>query len=399
MRSFLTALGIIFGIASVVSMLAIGEGAQNQILEQIQGLGLNNIIIRSQKPKEEEKQEKTGHSWVQNYGLTNQDLKILTDTVPDLKKITILKNHSGRAWNKSIKKNIVLKGVEAKFFELVKLPLQLGRRINEKDNLEFRNVCIVPAQLLKKISLPQQINQVLKVKNHYYQIIGVYNLEDLPSSLHSKDGPVVFIPFNVSLYKLGQLDVKVGQGSFQAVRQMISEIICQVSNEDRVVATSEWIDKVLKQNHPKQDYQLEIPLQLLKQKQHTQNIFNIVMVLIAAISLIVGGIGIINIMLATISERTKEIGTRRAIGARKKDIILQFLTETVILTIAAGVIGCLLGLINIQIIKSSTGWNAIIHPSLFLYAFLISCLTGILFGLYPAKKAADLNPIESLRYD
>ncbi|MBF0198425.1 MAG: ABC transporter permease [Planctomycetes bacterium] len=396
-RSFLTALGVIFGIASVVSMMAVGEGAQNQILDQIKGMGLNNIVIKSVKPKEETKQS-SQHSWIQSYGLKFKDAQCLKETLPTLENLTILKNHSGRAWHGSRKIPIELKGVEDHFFKMVNMEVK-GRKFTSLDNAKSHNVCIAPRSLLTKLGLPQKVNTKIRVSEKIYTIVGIFDDAELPTALVSDYGPSIFVPIQVGFKKLGLLDVQVGVGSFQAVHQEVSEIICRIVNEDDVESTALWIEKILKKNHPRLDFSLVVPLQLLKQKQQTQQIFNIVMILIAAISLIVGGIGIINIMLATISERTREIGVRRAIGATKQDIIMQFLTETLMLTVLAGIAGCILGVVIINLIESTTGWDAVVHPTLFVWAFLISCFVGIGFGLYPAKKAAELDPIESLRYE
>ena len=397
-RSFLTALGVIFGIASVVSMVSIGDGAQNQILDQIQGMGLNNIVIKSIKPQVEVKSNKS-NSWIKSYGLTLNDIERIRNTIPTIERLSIIKNHSGRAWNAGAKESVELRGVDQHFFKTTNLTLTKGRIFDTQDNEHSKNICIISENLLKKLHFPIKINQDVRINTEYYTVVGIYKDSDLPSALVSDFGPTVLIPLKSAFKRLGAIDFRVSQGDFDAVKNEISEIICKVKNNEDVIKTSEWLDIILKREHPAMDYTLIIPLQLLKQKQQTQQIFNIVMVLIATISLIVGGIGIINIMLATVTERTKEIGIRRAIGATKQDIVNQFLMETVVLTISAGMIGCLLGLVVIQIIEKTTGWTAVIHIGLFGWAFAISCLVGILFGIYPALKAAELDPIESLRYE
>lgn len=397
-RSFLTALGVIFGIASVVSMLAVGEGAQNQILDQIKGMGLNNIVIKSVKPQIESDKKSSG-GWVQNYGLNFSDAECIKDTVMPIESLTILKNHSGRVWHGSTKVPVEIKGVSEKFSKLIDLNLSHGRFFDKHDNQNVKNICIVSKGLLTKLSLPIIIGQKIRITQNYYTIIGIYDDADLPSTLTSDFGPTVLIPLNSAYKRLGFLNVKSSQGSFEAVRHEVSEIICKVRTDYNVIQAANWIEKILIRNHPNRDFRLTVPLQLLKQKQQTQKIFNMVMVLIAAISLIVGGIGIVNIMLATVSERTKEIGIRRAIGATKQDIVYQFLMETVVLTVVAGAIGCILGVLVIYLIENSTGWSAVVEPGLFIWAFIISCLIGIGFGIYPALKAAKLDPIESLRYE
>ena len=397
-RSFLTALGVIFGIASVVSMMAIGEGAQNQILNQIKGMGLSNIVIKSVEPKQK-KEQGGSHSWIQNYGLTHKDTLCLSQTVSTIEQYTVLKNRSGRAWNLSSKIPVELKGVQGNFFDMLKVKLSKGRYLSKSDHDDFASVCIVPSSLLRKLSLPHDTGQSIRISEALYVVVGIYSDSELPSSLVSDYGSTVFVPFTVSYFKRGLLDVRVSQGSFEAVRQEVSQVICKIRHEEDVEMSAEWIEKILTKNHPQQDFSMEVPLQLLRQKQQTQKIFNSVMVLIAAISLIVGGIGIINIMLATVSERTREIGIRRAIGATKADIVVQFLTETVMLTVFAGIAGCILGIVIISLIESSTGWDAVVQPQLFMWAFGISCIVGVAFGIYPARKAAELDPIESLRYE
>ncbi len=397
-RSFLTALGVIFGIASVVSMISIGEGAQNQILDQIKGMGLSNIVIKSVKPQNKSEESDSG-GWVQTYGLNFSDAECIKDTVTNLEDVTILKNHSGRAWHGSTKVPVEIKGVSEKFFNLIDLKMISGRNFDQNDNQNTKSICIVSTGLLKKLSLPLAIGQSMRITSQYYTIIGIYDDADIPSTLVSDYGPTILIPLNSAYKRLGFLNVKSSQGAYEAVSHEVSQIICKIKAEHNVIQTANWVEKILTRNHPSLDFSLTVPLQLLKQKQQTQKIFNMVMVLIAAISLIVGGIGIVNIMLATVSERTKEIGIRRAIGATKQDIVYQFLMETVVLTVIAGAIGCLLGVLIIYLIENSTGWTAVVELSLFIWAFLISCIIGIGFGIYPALKAAELDPIESLRYE
>jgi putative ABC transport system permease protein len=401
LRSFLTALGIIFGIASVVSMLAVGEGAQKQILKEMQVMGINNILISSQKPSKTQQQSSSQSSgFIAKYGLTNKDFKIIKKTVATCEYVTITKNHKDRMWHGNRKERITLKGVKPDFIDMVKIPMLEGYFFSPINEKSYHNVCVVPKQLLHKLKLPFTTGYKVRVGEHFYEITGIYDSADLPEAILSeKKRFTVFIPFNVSLHKLGMQDVAFEQGNFTAERQEISEIICQVKSEDDVFRTAGLMEKILDKNHPKGDYQISIPLQLLRQRQKTQNIFNIVMVLIAAISLIVGGIGIINIMLATVSERTREIGIRRAIGARKKDIVLQFLIETIVLCIFAGICGCVLGIGVIKGITIATGWKAVIKPFLFIFAFFIACTVGVVFGLYPARKASELNPVDALRFE
>lgn len=406
LRSLLTTLGIVFGVASVLSMVALGEGARQAILQQIQELGIRNIIINAVKPPETENiQEEKQEGWRLAYGLTFKDARQIRETLPVVSDVLEVRDAERWIWFKSRRLSAKVRGVTPEYFERLNLRPFLGRALDEEDGRERHRVCVVRADLLRQAAyLGDPLKLDLKIGRDYYRVVGVLRDHEFQGETRTILGiddraMEVYIPFRTLISRFGVTEEKSRAGSFEATRVELHQIVCTVRSEEDVLDAARGIQAILAAFHPKRDYQITVPLNLLEQRQRTQKVFNIVLPIIAGISLLVGGIGILNIMLASITERTREIGIRRAIGASGSDITWQFLVETITLAMIGGILGVLIGVVGVIVLRYFTEWHAIITTWSLVLSLLISCATGIAFGLYPARRAAAMDPIRALRHN
>ena len=407
MRSALTMLGIIFGVCSVIAMLAIGEGASYEAQQAIKKLGSNNIIVRSVKPPEDNKVNTGGRSFVVEYGLSYSDADRVHETIPGVVRVLPMRIiRENVRFNQNIIPSQII-GTLAIYPEIVGLDILRGRFISEIDEKHHNNVCAVTAGLASRL-FPYQdpLDENLKVNADYYKVVGIVRErsteEKRPQSGTTEGEPLdnnVYIPLATARTRFGETIYRRSSGSFQAERVQLHQLTVQMSTAEDVEVAVPQIRTMLRRFHNKQDYEMIVPLELLRQAEQTKRIFSIVLGSIAAISLLVGGIGIMNIMLATVTERTREIGVRRALGAKKKDITTQFLVETVVLSFGGGLIGVIVGVVAPVIVSHLTQMKTIITPGSVLLAFGISGAVGVIFGLYPASRAASLDPIEALRHE
>ncbi len=405
LRSFLTMLGMIFGVGSVIAMLAVGAGARAEILARISELGVQNIIVNSVKPPEESKPKSTNRRWIERYGLTFKDREIIEKTCQGVERILPVNVVRQRLWYQSHGIDCSVLGVEPEHLRTFGLTVRQGRTFNEIDESQGTKVCIVRPSLVRELeTLADPVGLSVRIGNEPFRIVGV--LDDARFSSHTKkalaiDGQhqEVYIPYSTSMRDFGTVTILRRSGSEERSEVELDQMVVRASSADAVAPTARVVGAVLARFHAKQDYEIVVPLELLRQKEQTQAVFNVVMVLIAAISLLVGGIGIANIMLATITERTKEIGIRRAMGARRSDILLQFLTETAAIGVVGGLFGCLFGLGAIWALVHVAGWQAVVAWSSFALALSISVAVAILSGIYPARRAALMDPIRALRFE
>lgn len=403
LRSLLTALGIIFGIASVMSMVSAGEGARRQILAQIRELGTNNIIINAQKPPAEQNANKVEGNRMLRYGLTFRDLNQIRRTIKPVVSALPVHDVKDWIWFKSRRVEAKIRGVTQSYFHSLKLHPMSGRIINEQDELLRSRVCVVRARVLTEaryVGDPLKLD--LKIGKHYYRVVGVlpdYATKNADRSILGLDDRAleVYVPFETVVDRLGFTKGTYESGSFEVSRVELHQIVCTVDKESNVTSAARNIKAVLAKFHDRRDYAVSVPIELLQSRARTQQTFNIVLPVIAGIALLVGGIGILNIMLASVTERTREIGIRRAIGASRLDITLQFLIETVTLSLVGGVLGVLLGVAGSYLIEQVTDWKAVITLPAVGLALGISCLTGVVFGIYPARRAAMMDPVRALR--
>ena len=404
LRSLLTVLGLVFGVASVIVMLAVAEGASQQAQRQIESLGVNNIILRSKKPSSTES-DINYRSFEQNFGLTYDDLRRIEETLTSVTSVTPLREFRQEARFGAAVLDSRIVGVYPSYFETNNIDIVLGRPLEPADLKLRSNVCVIGEDVAKTVFRGKSpIDRSIQVDNtHFFRVVGVQGYKTpsagIGSSLAASDlNQDIVIPLTTDRSRIGDVITRRQQGSFTRERIEISQITVTVLNRHHVKSTAAALEGLLAKFHPEEDYSITIPLDLLEQAQATQRIFNFVLGATAAISLLVGGIGIMNIMLASVSERTREIGIRRALGARQIDIIFQFLIETASLSLFGTAIGVIVGLVAPRLVAYLSGMDTVVTLWSVVIASLVSLGVGIVFGIYPAKQAAKLNPIEALRH-
>ncbi len=401
LRSFLTMLGVVFGVGSVVAMLSVGEGASKEALEQIRKVGSNNIIITSIKSLEEETTSTT-RVRMSVYGITYKDFKRISETFKTIRQVVPVKliREQGRLGERSLELRVV--GTTPVWFDLVKRPLLAGRVLVPADNEEKSAVAVLTEYGARRLLATRNtIGQNLPIGGNNFEIVGIVKSEGGETGdIQLPDQEVdAYIPIEVARVYYGDTSMKRTSGSFELKRVELDQVIVEVNRMEDVEATAKGIEAMLERFHDKKDYAMSVPLALLKQAEATKRTFNIVLGSIACISLLVGGIGIMNIMLASVTERTKEIGIRRAIGAKRKQIILQFLIETMVLSTIGGIVGLGLGVFIPLLITFIAGMPTVVTPLSIMLPLFISVGIGIIFGLYPAARAAEVDPIIALRHE
>ena len=401
LRSFLTMLGLVFGVGSVIAMLAVGEGASEVALEQIRKLGSRNIIVTAQKPAEEQGASNV-RSFISIYGLLYQDEQRLQGTIPTVKRIVPVKiiQKEGRLKNRSLEMRVV--GTNEHWFGLVQRPLIAGRVLTKLDIDKKSSVAVLTEHGARRLLASEGvIGETLRLGSNYYEVVGIVQSESATEGAMQTPDQMTdaYIPLTAAREHIGDYFTQNKSGS--RVRELVElhQLILEVDSEENVEATAGAIERMLATFHKKKDYSINVPLTLLRQAEATKRTFNIVLGAIAGISLLVGGIGIMNIMLASVTERTREIGIRRAIGAKQRQIIAQFLIETVVLSFTGGLFGIGLGLLIPWVIEKIVGMPTIVRMSSLVLSLGISVTVGIVFGIYPAMRAAALDPIEALRHE
>ncbi len=396
LRSLLTMLGVIFGVGAVIAMLSIGAGAEQQTLEMIERLGIRNVIVRAKTFPDEELREIREKS----AGLSMRDVDAIRQSVPGVEtavpKVTLEPYQvlSGR----QVAEDTELVGVSAAHADLMKLELESGRFFDAIDVRQHAQIALIGQDVRRSLfGFEPAVGRQLKVDDVWLTVVGVIadgaesdSLQGV--SLESPDS-LIYVPITTALRKFDR----------RVLDSPLSEIIVRLEDDQPLEAsaiTGRILDRLLGPLHSSaEDYEIVVPQALLDQSRRTQRLFNIVMGSIAGISLLVGGIGIMNIMLATVLERTREIGVRRAVGAKKRDILVQFLVESFTISGLGGIVGVALGLIIAKVIALSAGWPTVVTATSVILATVVSLTVGVVSGIYPARRAAELDPIESLRYE
>jgi putative ABC transport system permease protein len=416
MRSVLAALGIFIGTTTVIWLVAMGEGVSYQAQQQIMELGATNIIIRSIEPSAED-----GNERVKLYGLTRADYRRILSNVPTIVRAVPIRELKRQFMVGDRMLDVKLVGCTDDHFQLNRLEISRGRWLKSGDNLE--NVIVLADQTARRLfPFEDPIGKKVRVESDVYTVIGQTKPRTasaaIGGSLDARDYNLdAYIPLETFRHRVGdQIMTRTGEGfNFSGEIVELTQITLTVSDVSQVDDTADIVETLLKKYHEKEDYAVVVPKELLQQAERTRAMFNALLVIIAGISLLVGGIGIMNIMLATVTERTREIGIRRALGAKRSDIIEQFLTETLVLTGSGGLLGVACGLMCGPIFKTTRTLLNYFSPDLLpatvqtlepriailsvVLSVFISLGVGLIFGLYPARRAALMNPIEALRHE
>jgi putative ABC transport system permease protein len=417
LRSSLTVLGIFIGVSSVIWLLALGQGIGRAAQEQIASLGATNILVRTVKPSSDEVQDA-------GYGLTRADYVRLLATVSTIDKAIPIRVLTVEFRNRTRKMEGRLVGTTPDYAEVTRLAVDRGRFLTDSDIDKERNYCVLAAEVATRLfPFGEPIGQQIMVDDDFYEVVGVMRPRaasagiggSLAAETFSSD---IYIPITTLWRRQGDMIVSIRPGQFQRDINEVSQITIQIADRDQVIPTAEVVKNTIEYAHTLQDFTVVVPLELLQQARTTQLMFIVFLGLIAAISLVVGGIGIMNIMLATVIERTREVGIRRALGAKRRDITRQFLTESVVLSVLGGTLGILGGVfcgpITVLARAALFRWFPEqmatvpkliqeMEPQLIPWsiplAFAISVFVGVVFGVYPAARAASLDPIEALRHE
>ena len=401
LRSLLTVLGVVFGVGSVIAMLAVGEGASAQALEQIRKLGSNNIILTAVKPTQDDTASSV-RTFMSIYGLLYEDETRIKESTPSVVRTVPVKliRKEGRLGSRALELRIV--GTTPDWFDLVNRPVMAGRVLNMVDIRDNAGVCVLTEHGARRLLATREtIGQQIRIAGSYFRVIGITrNEESGGSEIQVPDLEIdAYVPLTASRERFGDYDRRMSAGSSSMEKVQLHQILVEVRRTEDVESAAQAVESMLKRFHKKTDYRISVPLTLLRQAESTKRTFNVVLGSIAGISLLVGGIGIMNIMLASVTERTREIGIRRAIGAKRRQIIAQFLIETVVLSTCGGMIGIGLGVLFPWLITRFAGMATVITASSVVLALSISVCVGIVFGLYPAVRAAWLDPIVALRHE
>ena len=395
-RTLLTALGIVFGVGSVIGMLAIGSGAKEESLRFIEQLGVRNILIDTRQALSQEELQQRRRS---SPGLSARDVRILRTNIESIETLSDRRSiHPQRVLPKPSRDVPELYAVRPSYRIIHSLRLAEGKFFDEADDDRSATVCVLgEAAKVNLLGYDPAIAKYIKINDTWLEVVGVLQ-EQIMAGSQSSGGAmqdinnIVYIPLNTMQYRFWDQSANL--------RDELDGIELRLKPGADSIEVAKVVTAVLNSTHHNtQDFTVTIPAALLAQQQRTQTIFTYVMVAIAAISLLVGGIGIMNIVLATVMERTKEIGVRRATGARRFDILRQFLTESVLISVGGGMLGIGFGFFLAWLIARTAEWKTIVTTASVVIAFGVSVLVGIVFGIYPAMKASEISPIEALRYE
>lgn len=415
LRSMLTMLGVIFGVAAVIAMVSIGEGAKQEALRQISLMGIDVVHVKRAMITGEllEKAEERSP-----YGLKYSDVRSIQEVCEFAKRVVPLREVFAdvTVGERPVSAKVV--GTTSEYCDVTRSEVQRGRFLQDGDIHDHRLVCVLGAAAKRELfGFDDPLGKTVKIGQNLLRVVGVMEPKEIGSAkalsaLRDLNSDI-YIPITVSITDFQIASQQAMPSDYAKLRQMalkllsrpsegnspITEMIVQVESDNATIPTASVIRSVLNRQHRGiRDYEIIIPAELLRQSQQTQRIFNIVMAAIASISLLVGGIGIMNIMLATVTQRTREIGVRRCVGATRWDIIRQFMLEALVITCLGGLIGIGLGIGGAQAISVFAKWSTVVSVQAVIVSFSVSGLVGIVFGLYPAVRAASVDPIEALRY-
>lgn len=408
LRSALTALGIIFGVAAVICMLSISEGASADEMRLIQLLGTKNIIVNSVKPRGSAQASDETTSMI-DYGVTHDDFKLIEKTIPHVNALIPIKEVANAVQYRDQKIEWPVLGTTPEFFTSVNVNVGRGRPITDLDMEDNKQICIIGSGVVDELfAYENPIGKSIYAQNAFgmqpFKIVGVLD-SVITAGAPARDvqdrnlNRETYIPYSTAKSQYGSISRRQTSGSRETFKVDYTSLYVNVDDLDKVITVSDMVARVLEKNHEDKDYEVRVPLARLKLAQQKERNKKVMLGLIAGISLVVGGIGIMNIMLATVTMRTREIGIRRALGAKQRHITVQFLVEAVVLSTTGGLLGIALGWTSAHGINRFANWETIIEPWTIIVSFSLSALVGIFFGMYPAITAAKLDPIEALRHE
>lgn len=425
MRSFLTSLGIIFGVASVIAMLAIGRGAQEEVLDQMKLLGTNNVIVEPVVKQADASLSGDGEEEENRYspGLTLADMNSIKDQIPEVKYVSPEIIYETSFIRDGRLRTGKLVGVNANYFDINNFEISLGDTFTNLQIKDSEPVAVIGSDIQTRFFAGQNpVGRKIKAGDIWLTVVGVLEKRELSSESIQNLGIRnynldIYIPATSALLRYKNRALITGQQIQQAAAEQsdsneneveeqnqnyhqIDRIIAQVDETRYSVPVAGIISKMLERRHNRVvDFEVIVPELLLQQERRTQEIFNIVLACIASISLVVGGIGIMNIMLASVVERYREIGVRRAVGAQRRDIQLQFLTEALAISISGGIIGVIIGIGFSYLIEYTAGVITIVTLTSIIISFGVAMAIGVIFGYFPAKRAAEQDPVHALRHE
>jgi putative ABC transport system permease protein len=394
MRSALTMLGIVFGVGAVIAMLSIGAGAESEALATISRLGLENVVVRAREIRGDEEQREVRRK---SLGVSLRDGEAIRDAIPGV--LQIAPKIEVKPWKVLAAEgssDAAVYGVSAEHAELVSLEMAEGRFLDPVDILQHAQVAVIGETVRRDLfGFDQALEQHLKINDVWFEVVGILaggggEVDRFQGVQIGSNSNAIYVPVSAALRKFDR----------DPLEAPLSELVVHLADAQHAASTARLIDTLLGHLHAgADDYELVVPEALLAESRRTQRMFNIVMGCIAGISLLVGGIGIMNIMLATVLERTREIGLRRAVGARKRDILFQFIIESFALSVLGGLAGILMGVLIARGVAASAGWPTLVTPWSVFLATSVAVSVGLASGIYPAQRAAEVDPIESLRYE
>jgi putative ABC transport system permease protein len=395
LRSLLTMLGMIFGVAAVVSMMSIGAGAQQQVLAFIEQLGVRNLIVEAKEAASDDALQKIRRISV---GLSERDLRVIESNVTGISRSSMRKRFvPQKLIPKPVREAPVVFGISPAYREIAALRVASGRFIDALDARTAAPVCVLGERARTALfGTRDPLGEHVKVNEQWFRVVGTIGAQvtmqgDLGGTPAQDQNNVIYVPVEAALLRL--------EDSTSRSKDEIDAVYLQLESASGIVEASDVVRGILAStHHGADDFSLVVPAQLLAEQRRTQRIFGFVMVALASISLLVGGIGIMNIMLASVAERTREVGIRRAVGASRRNILAQFLIEACLLTGAGGVLGGVLGIGFSELIQRLAGWPTALSGAMLLLSLLTALSTGVGFGLYPAWRAAQLEPMEALRH-
>lgn len=396
LRSLLTMLGMIFGVAAVVSMLSIGAGAQQKVMAFIEQLGVRNLIVESKEAASDQALEKIRK--ISN-GLTFDDYRVIRQGASGIAESSVRKKFApAKLIPKPEQETPEVYGVEPSYQQIAGLRIIEGTFFNAQENANAEPVCVLgEAAKSNLFGTSEALGKFVKVDDQWYRVIGVAGPQltsqtDVAGVPNEDLNNMIYAPVNSVIYRLGD--------TYSYMKDEIDGIYLHLTPSADMASVAEVVRGILNNSHHNAgDFTVVVPAELLAEQQRTERLFNTVMVAIASISLLVGGIGIMNIMLASILERTREIGVRRAVGARQFDIVRQFVVEAILISFAGGILGIVFGFGMSRLIAWLAGWSTVVTAGSIVLAFVVSISVGMVFGIYPAVKAARLDPVEAIRYE